>query len=231
MTTGRLAVSVLVTALLITLVSPTSAQTNLIQNGGFEEGYLDGWLWAFGVVLVNDPHSGNHSMMLAASGFPSSTYALQYVTLDESTSGAVLSLWISPRVRSGAAILSVYMLIENGVAVVSREYLLSDSDSSAWQKLTFAGLNIPAGSRVMLEFAWWTTPGETSDGDILIDDVSLDPNGIGAPTPTPTLIGHHSLVLQNGVNEYSGTSDTWINGWSSDTNYGADETIRVRSGG
>lgn len=49
-------------------------------------------------------------------------------------------------------------------------------------------------------------------------------------TPTPTPAGSEfTLVLQRGLNGYTGAVDTWINGWSVDSNYGSDTRLIVRS--
>lgn len=48
-------------------------------------------------------------------------------------------------------------------------------------------------------------------------------------TPTPSH-GAYQAVFQQGTNGYSGASDTFINGWSADTNYGSSTTLAVRSG-
>ncbi len=52
----------------------------------------------------------------------------------------------------------------------------------------------------------------------------------GQPTPTPTPTSQlSSIVLQEGVGSYNGTSDTWLSSWSPGSNYGRDVELRVRS--
>ena len=49
-------------------------------------------------------------------------------------------------------------------------------------------------------------------------------------TPTATPEGWHLVEMRNGIGDYDGTTDTWINGWSQGTNYGTMTTMDVRSG-
>ena len=72
-------------------------------------------------------------------------------------------------------------------------------------------------------FAWHTsTP-----------TVTRTPTSTRIPTQTPTStpVGAYRLTLQQGANGYAGADDTWIDGWSPDTNYGNSDTMKVRSGG
>ena len=74
----------------------------------------------------------------------------------------------------------------------------------------------PACDSTMTGNDFWEVPQQQSDTP--------------TPTPTPTSEGWHRVLLQDGLNGYAGTDDTWINGWSPASNYGITDTMKIRSG-
>ena len=82
--------------------------------------------------------------------------------------------------------------------------------------------------------AWTRTPLPTV---MATPTPALAPPSIPTPTrtatpapPVPTPGAPFELVLRQGVDGYAGASDTYISGWSPETNFGNDPSMAIRSG-
>ncbi|MFH1927359.1 MAG: DNRLRE domain-containing protein, partial [Chloroflexota bacterium] len=89
----------------------------------------------------------------------------------------------------------------------------------------------------------WSTPTETpTETPTLTPSVSptatftATPTATETPSPTPTPTitltptpRSYRITLKQGVDDYTGTTDTWINSWLSDGNYGDRKDIAVRA--
>src|SRR6266550_3746969 len=172
------------TKLLITLAAATAfsfaqpAKANLITNPGFETGDFTGWTHTFGLVVGTDlgipPHSGNFQAELK----PSNGSLSQSVA---TTPGASYTINFFLALAS-AGPLNSFSVSWGGVNLLS----LTNQQPFGYTEYTFNVTASPGGSTALL-FQYNTPLGNEF---WLLDDVSVNPAGVGVPdagSPLPLL--------------------------------------------
>ena len=168
-----------------------SVKANLVTNGGFEAGHLSGWAVGSGSPYAEagavgaqgiSVHSGNF-----AAFFRDGTYSInQFLTTTPGTS-YILDFWLANNNKDGTPNNSLSVLWD-GTNLTS----LTDASNFSYTKYTF---NITASTATTpLEFQF---SHNFNAGEFLLDDVSVNPSGVGVPDPGSTLplLGFASLGL------------------------------------
>jgi VPDSG-CTERM motif len=155
------------------------AKANLVTNGGFETGDLTGWVSQFwsveGTAFGVSPHSGNFQAVTFLPGLA----ALSQTLATTASQSYTIDFWVAAA-SAGAAVSVTW-----GDSIFFSHFFPS---SSGYTEFTF---NVTASNASTgLLFA---SPGS----GLLLDDVSVNPSGVGVPDggATVSLLGCALLGL------------------------------------
>ena len=170
----------LTAAAALSIAHPASA--NLITNPGFETGDFTGWTQVngevVGAILGVSPHSGNYQ---ASFGDALASLAQSVAT----TPGAsyTIDFWLANDAFDPFNLVSVSW---GGVTLLS----LTHQSAFGYTELTFTETASTASTALLFQFG-------QHDGAWFLDDVSVNPAGVGVPDAGSTLplLGFASLSL------------------------------------
>ncbi len=163
--------------LVIAFLGASFAQTNLLQNPGFETwtgGNPDNWE-STGALSASQEntivHGGSYSVKLY---FTSTTTQYLYQDIDiNGCSPYTISVWVYDNDPAGRARLYVRWLDSNGnyISSVESDYT---SDSDAWQQLTISANSPPNADSASVQIRLYDVSGSWSgSATIYADDVSF----------------------------------------------------------
>lgn len=150
---------------------------------------------------------------------------------------ALAQAWVS----NPTANFGVILLDPNGYSTgANRSYASSEHSTAAWRPkltITLGSTSSPTAGSTSSPTATVTEPAEvTATPSPTVTEpaevtVTPSPTATATPTATPTQAGPQSVVLQPGVNGYSGMADVKFYNWDAATNYGAHESVETTSSG
>ncbi len=177
-----------------TATATACAQANLIQNGDFEEGSLNGWqvnTVNYTAVATDIVHSGNYAAVLGrrsgGGANVGSDQIAQSITVP--AAGATLSFWFWPYESWGFPARewqAAYILDQNGAVLATVMKVISKAQR--WQEVSY-DLSRFAGQTVQVSLDDYQEYGQTW---MYVDDVVVRANNCGqvfSPTPTRTPVG------------------------------------------
>jgi hypothetical protein len=194
-TTGSPSAATMTSTSTPTLTATAGGQTNLIVNGGFEQGQSP-WQEVSGAgyqfIDYTHPHAGSYEAWLC--GYNSCSDQLwQTVAIPTGTNRATLAYYLSESTQEGAGSCNDSMAVRvrttAGSTLASVQTVCDANTSGGWisESVDLSSiLALQAGHSV--EIAFVATSNASLSSDFFVDDVSLKvAGGTGVPpTPTPT---------------------------------------------
>ncbi len=165
--------------------SPTSVCTELVQNGGFEQGSL-GWIEssAQGYPLVSDFNSrtGRYSAYLGGVNNADDRISQRIALPADATSITLRAWWYLATAETAGVFdtMTVWLLREDLLPLAQLVQVDNTYPVGMWDQIA-ADLSAYAGRTVILQFAGLTD--ESNISDFYVDDVSVS---ACSPAVTPT---------------------------------------------
>jgi hypothetical protein len=155
------------------------AKANLITNPGFETGDFTGWLSNFAAVTGTfngvAPHSGSFQTRIVNPGFISQSVA--------TTPGTTYTIdfFVAPQAFNQ----NLFLVVSFGGTIFSHLFVINTGYTEFSFNATASGAN------TLLQF------NENGSGVLLLDDISVEPTGVGVPDggSTVSLLGCAFLGL------------------------------------
>ena len=191
------------------LLSAGAEDSNVVVNGGFENG-KENWAFNSGTAeVVTDAHSGNSAIKLANPGMWAEG-AVQTVSVDANSEYKIE--WYSKRVE-GTGVFNLYTMNASGNAnltSVSGQNWMNET-SGNWVKNEYV-VKTDTATSVILKFSTEVS----NPGSILLDDITMIKVGGDDPAPDQPDAPAAENLLGNGDFE-TGEIAPWDNLWGSNT--------------
>lgn len=165
--------------------TPTSTPTNtplppsnLIQNGGFEQGstpWVESSSGGFEIVDPSNPHTGSDSAFLC--GYNNCTDSItQTVTIPASSTSATLKyFWFMSTTETSHSFdfMRVQVLSSTGSVLATLQTISDGSTANSWQSASF---DISSFKGQTVQIAFTATNGTVNPTNFFVDDVALNTN-------------------------------------------------------
>jgi subtilase family serine protease len=161
---------------------PPPGGTNLIQNGGFENG-VDPWVEssAGGYELIDptNPHSGSYSAYLCGYSSCNDVISQDFTVPDSVSSITIDYWWYASTTRHSRACpdsMTVQVLDSNGNVIGKIQKVCNNNATNNWQETTFDATNLfanYAGQDVTLIFSA-STGASHATTSFFVDDVAVN---------------------------------------------------------
>lgn len=156
--------------------TPPPPTSNLIQNGGFEQGsasWVESSSRGFELVDSSNPHTGSHEAFLCGYNNCADSIA-QTVAIPASTNSATLTyFWFMSTMETSHAFdfLHVQILSSSGSVLTTLQTISDGSTAGSWQSASFDVRSFQ-GQTIRVAFA--ATSGRINPTNFYIDDVVLN---------------------------------------------------------
>lgn len=155
--------------------TPTPTSTNLIANGGFEQGsspWIESSSGGYELIDTSNPHTGSYGAYLCGyNNCQDSLY--QTVTIPSTSTSATLSYyWYVTTTETSHSYDFLYIEVRNssGTVLTTLQTISDGSTTGSWQHASYS-VSAYAGQTIQVAFV--ATNGSKNPTDFYVDDVSL----------------------------------------------------------